>query len=370
MARNLTLTLVVAAILLLGSLSLTRNRSASPQEIKIDALLCLSGDCAEWGESALRGIQLAVEEQNDSGGLLGRRIALTVSDTKEATSGAAAVTAYRHLRAATQAKLIIGPSWTPAGLSLAPIAAREDVLLISPSLGVADFNETAENLFNTWPHDEVGTRALASWAFAQGIRQAAILASDQPWEALQGRFFEEAFTEVGGTIMSHQRSPADSRDPRTEILRIMATRPEAVFLSSLGQMDVAARELRSNGYRGLLIAPLVDETRLLAADGALEGAVTVRYAEALPEFRERFRKRYGEEPGVAAATAFDAARSYFHAIMMTNSTEPRVLKTAYPQLAFEGASGLVRFDAAGAVQRTPQIVRVVGSSVQQMEEVQ
>lgn len=53
--------------------------------LKVGALLCLSGVCAETGSNSLRGLELAAEQINKSGGILGRQIVLNVEDTKESS---------------------------------------------------------------------------------------------------------------------------------------------------------------------------------------------------------------------------------------------------------------------------------------------
>lgn len=73
-----------------------------------------------------------------------------VEDSAEDTV-ATSLSAFRKLRTAG-VNMIVGPSWRPAGNAIAPVAKRhKDLLMISPSLGVRDFNEAGENLFNVWP---------------------------------------------------------------------------------------------------------------------------------------------------------------------------------------------------------------------------
>jgi branched-chain amino acid transport system substrate-binding protein len=122
----------------------------------------------ETGTNALRGVQLAQEQINKSGGILGRQIELVVQDTREMDSPANAVSAYRQLRLDSDIELFVGPSWTVGGLPVAPIAARDNVVVMAPSIGLEGFNEASDNLFNLWPHDSVATKALAQYAIDHG----------------------------------------------------------------------------------------------------------------------------------------------------------------------------------------------------------
>ena len=69
----------------------------SQVHFKLGVLVCQSGVCAETGTSSLRGVELAAEEINNAGGILGRRIKLVVEDTREAEASAHAVSAFQKV---------------------------------------------------------------------------------------------------------------------------------------------------------------------------------------------------------------------------------------------------------------------------------
>ncbi len=58
-----------------------RTASAS-DPIRVGVLLSLTGAWTAYGFAQLHGLELAVDEINESGGVLGRRIELVVADTK------------------------------------------------------------------------------------------------------------------------------------------------------------------------------------------------------------------------------------------------------------------------------------------------
>jgi len=68
-------------------------------------------------------MELAVEELNSQGGVLGRRIELIGADSREDTP-TAALSAFRHLVEQEQVKLIVGPTWSAAAKALLPVASR------------------------------------------------------------------------------------------------------------------------------------------------------------------------------------------------------------------------------------------------------
>ena len=357
-----------ATVFLLGHLLLIGSAVAE-EPIRVGVLACLSGGCAEWGSATRNGLLLAQEEVNSQGGALGRRLELTFEDTDEATSGMKAVTAFRRLISSEGIKLFIGPNWTPAGLALAPVAGKmSDVILISPSLGVAEFNESAPNLFNTMMHSETATRALARRAVASNWKRIGIFSSEQPWESLQARTFRDEFVRLGGEIASFQEANPNIKDLRTESLKIATAKPDAVFLTNLNQEAIAARQLQALGYKGPFLAALLDKTRIDEAAGALEGAISAQSPEASADFVAKYTARFGMRPSGSADTAHDALIALTTAIISARSTDALPVQNALLHVDFQGASGRVRFDEKGGIVREPSLVQVSKNSLIPLEE--
>jgi branched-chain amino acid transport system substrate-binding protein len=276
---------------------------AQDKDLKIGVLLCLSGDCAEWGENSLNGVKLAVEEINTNGGIKGQKIKLEVEDSRE-TSPASAVTAFNKLLTDPTVSIIIGPSWSPAGMAVAPIAAKHpNIILISPSLSLRTFNETANNIFKTFPHEETLTKRIAQYALEKGWTRGAIFSSQQATIKAQGDIFEKAFTSGGGKVILKLEPLPDSTDFRTEVTRIKEIQSDFVFLSNWS--GLSAKQLKNSGYTGPVITYQMDDQRLKTAEGALEGAVFAVFPETSEEFISKYERKYSKLPGVSADSGYD-----------------------------------------------------------------
>lgn len=92
-----------------------------------------------------------------------------------------ALSAFRQLVDIDGIHIIIGPTWSNSGLPLIDLACQHTVLMISPSLGTARFNESCEYLFNTWPHDYILSRSLADHVFGKGYRKVALVGAEDIW---------------------------------------------------------------------------------------------------------------------------------------------------------------------------------------------
>lgn len=364
---NKTIAVLVLGAAIYAAQSWLLSPKTEPKGIRIGALLCLSGVCAEWGQNSLHGLQMAAEKINLSGGVLGQSIELYVEDSDEASTPSAAIRAYQKLRTQTGVNLFIGPSWTPAALALAPIAAKQEVIITSPSVGVAEFHKASPQFFNTWPSDAIATRAIAKHVFAKGYRRVAVFSSTQAWEQRQGEIFVEAFTALGGSIVATTTPLAGEQRLKTEALHLLRAKPEAIFFSNLSALAAAGNELSKLGYRGPKFASLIDATQLALANGTLEDAVFSQQAPESDWFAKTYLKRFGEAPGPSAATAYDALLMYAEAITRAGSAEPSAVRQALGGFEHRGATGPLKFDPEGGVKKVPTLYAVRDGRPSQLE---
>jgi branched-chain amino acid transport system substrate-binding protein len=355
--KNKILVAFCAALLSL----LSSEASASPDVMNLGVMVCLSGDCAQWGANSLKGIQLAQEEINKDGGILGHRVELKIQDTKEGTSGSGAVTAFKNLTNDPSIKYFIGPTWTSGGLTVGPIAKNMNIIVTSPSLGVKEFNEYGDNLFNVWPHDEASTEALAAYAFQHGLKRVGILSSQQPWSFDQGHIFERSFKKLGGEITRIEEPLPLDTNVRPEVLRIKASNPQAILFTDYGGLVGGAKLFRELKFQPPFLFPVdVDQAHIEAANGALEGLILTRYQAPSSEFRSKFKARFNEEPAVTADKAYDLMYLYRKAITGAQSFEPSKVKSVLARTQIDGVSGPISFDEKRAVQMKPSFYRIHG----------
>jgi branched-chain amino acid transport system substrate-binding protein len=350
----------IFAALLFGAWAITAGAvQADGPDFQLAVAVCLTGSCAEWGGSALRGAQLAVSEINAGGGILGRRIALVAEDTAEATSGASAVKTFLGLLARPDIKYIIGPSWSPAGLALIPILKKRlDVIAITPSMAVPDFARASDNLFKTVPDNETTARRIAAYAAEKGYRRCAILSNQLRAEQYTSEVFTKGFEELGGKVVKLIETAPEETDLGSAALKILQSRPDVVFLANYVQVGPAARRLRELGYQGPFISILLDRTRLREGGEALEGTVFSRYVSYSAEFDQKYRARYGEPYGPSADSAYDTVYVLKEAITRTGGFDPEKIKRLLPTLEMKGTASALRFNAHRTIEKPPLLFMV------------
>lgn len=356
------------ALLILIIFTVTEILYAEENTFNVGVLLCLSGECSEWGDASRKGLMLAQEEINSRGGVLGKKIKLTVEDTEEGVSAKNAVAAFKKLTS-SKISFFIGPTWTPASMALSPLLVKnKKLLMISPSVGIASFNETSENIFNTMPHSEAITRLLARHILNSGVVKIGIFSSLQPWEKLMGDIFQDEFEKGGGKVIHKIETDPTLRNLRQESQRLLSVDPEMIFLSNFGQSGCAAKTLRELGFKGRFAAALLDQTRIEQASNGLENAISGEYPESSDDFTEKFVKKYNQKPSVSSDTSYDALYALAHSIESVKSFDVHDVTQKLFDVKFQGASGLLKFDDKGGVIRTPHFVIVKNNQIIPLEE--
>lgn len=330
--------------------------------IKIGFLGGLTGRYANLGEGGRDGLLLAIEEQNQAGGIGGHKIELLIRD--DAQDEAKAKQGTRELIDAGVVA-IVGPMTSSMALAVLPVIDGKPVPLVSPTATSTALEGKDDALFRILSSDPEYAAQLAAHAYRKmGLRRVAILmeGSNQTYSNSLGSAFRSAFEQLGGQIAAFASfSTADTAAP--EFVRAQfKNAPDAVFLignsvdlARLGQM---ARQIDP---KIALLGDTVEE-RLLALGGApLEGYVATQAFnrdDPSPRYREfagKFEQRYKRSVGFAAVTAYDAGRAVLKALEQRQGQES--LKEALiARGPFSGAQGDIAFDRFGDAHRPAFVV--------------
>jgi branched-chain amino acid transport system substrate-binding protein len=329
--------------------------------LKIGVVLCLTGGCKQTGTHTLNGLMLARDEINSRGGIHDRQVELVVQDSRELDSPSHAVSAYRQLRLDRSISLFVGTSWSIGGLAVAPIAARDPVILTSASIGLEAFNEAGSNIFNLWPHDSVSTKALARHAIDRGWRKAAVISNTNPWESQLAQVFRDEYKRLGGTETNFFEFPSsDATHIRAVTTKIEKSKPDLVFMTNYSQLGLTGRALKEVSFQGATMTILLEDQQIEIANGSLEGLIFATYQDSAEDFISRYRAKFNVAPDLGADTGYDVLYVFKDAIDRAQSFEPKLLEQARLTTNLTGASGTITFDSKGGVVKTPIFKRLQG----------
>lgn len=318
--------------------------SSDGGELHIGANLELSGAVATYGSSISEGIDLAVEEINESGGINGMQVKVTKVDNKsdaaEATNGAIKLTSQDQVTA------IIGAATSGNTLAQAEIANDTETILLSPSatapnVTVNEDGSLNEYVFRTSYIDPFQGTIAANFALDElGVKTAAIYADNaSDYAKGLGEAFKETFEAGGGEIVAEEAYVAKDTDFKSTLTRIKSAEPEFVFIpgyyEEVGLIVKQARELGIDvplmGADGWDSPTLLD---LAGADALNNTYITNHYSsddpdETIQNFVTKFKEKYdGNAPNAFHALGYDSVYLLKDAIERAGSTEPAAIKEA------------------------------------------
>lgn len=344
--------LIIALVLIFLAISSRQNNRLETKTIKIGAIASMTGAYASVGENTKKGIDLAVNEINKNGGVLGKPIEIVYQEYPGDDQKVAVTAFYKLVNSGVN--LIIGPSLTSTGSALAPLAVSNKALLLSPAIGSEKFAEANENTFSVWPPDKNGVSKLAELVFNKGLKKVAVIGSQQEWERQMALYFKEDFEKLGGVVTDIELPLITDKDLRTQAFKIKESNPEAVIFTNYGETSYAAKRIHEVGIDVPFFSVLLDEGAISNANGALEGTIYVTSYTPTPEFVSAYKAFYNAEPQFPADTSYDSVMVLVKAIEDAKGIDAaKVVRKLSEISSFKGASGTFGFDATGAAVKTP-----------------
>lgn len=345
--------------LLVIVLGLLLSGCGREEPIRIGFIGGLSDRNSDVGQSGQKGVILAIEQANRTGGIHGRRIELVSRDDAQDRE-----TSIRSARELAEAKVtaVIGPFTSGVAAAVVPTLAYHGILAVSPTLTSMDFYGKDDNLvrINRSTRDNAGDYAKV--LYGRGQRRIAIAfdvrnrSFTESWLAE----FRHAFVALGGRLVAEVAyESAANVDFAGVVTSMLAGGPDGLFFIS-GALDVArlAQQARHLAPALPLGASEWAATEQLIELGGqmVEGLVIVqnydRYDESVRfrQFREAYFKRFQMNPGYSAVSAYDAANVLLQALARREDGES-VKAAVLRHGPYQGLQQQIRFDANGDTPR-------------------
>ena len=345
-------------------------------DINVGVILPLTGDAALYGKEGLNGMQMAVDEVNQKGGIKGRPIKLVVEDDKG--TPADGVSALNKLIATnTGMKVVLGGAFSQVAAALIPICDAKGVVLFSPYASNPDLIKPNQNFFRNWPSDAAEGSQMAKYAYENlSLRKVAILSSSTDYGVGLRRVFEQQYKAMGGEIPAVEEFGKDATDFRTQLAKIKPTDPQALYM--IGWYKDFALILRQATELGMKVQYLscvtFNQPEILKLAGSAAEGVIYSQPSYSADSREpvvagfvaAYKARFNNAPGIYAAQGYDAVNLVAKALNEGTSLEA-IKKGLYAIKDFPGVTGLTTFDQNGDVQKPVQFWQVKGGKFVQIE---
>lgn len=337
-----------------------KGQTTSANPIKIGSVLILSGEGASWGEATRNGIDLAVKEVNAQGGVDGRELRAIHEDDGSAPQKA--ISAFNKLTDTDQVQYIIGPNWSNTGTALIESIKQKKVVAISPSLGVKEFNESSDYIFNTWPHDYLLSQNLAQYVYDKGYRSVALFGANDVWVKDQTQNFVAKFKDLGGKVPFLYEPLITETDVRTQVAKVKNDASiDAIIMTTdgYGLTNIIAQRIKEFGIKLPIYSITIDRQTIKNCQGACDGMTFLTFLTPTADFEVKYKAAYNREVEIGADSGYDTVMMLVKAFKETKSTDPEKVKMYLSELKnYSGASGNLVSDGKRAFTK-PYYTKIV-----------
>ena len=198
--------------------------------LQIGGLLPETGNLAFLGPPETAGAQLAVNEINAAGGVLGQPIVYSPGDSGDTSTDIANQTVDRHLNEG--ADMILGAASSGVSFTVIDKIVEACKIQFSPANTSPDFTDYDDDdlYFRTAPSDVLQGRVLADLMIEDGKTSAALMALQDPYGEGLLEFTKQPFEEAGGEVVTDLVYDPQAQSFDAEIDEVVAAEPDAVVV--------------------------------------------------------------------------------------------------------------------------------------------
>jgi branched-chain amino acid transport system substrate-binding protein len=346
------------ALLVIGFLVAGCSRAPEGATTRIAAVAPTTGAQAEVGQDLINGIRLAVEEKNNAGGLLGKKVELLVfddaADPKEAVSVAQKIVAdstiigvIGHMNSGTTKPASI--TYSQAGLPVVmPVPTN-------PEITKQGFN----NLFRVPPTDLDQGTDVARYALEKlGKKRFAVIHDSTAYGQPLAEVVRKTVESMGGRVVSFDGINEGDKDFRALLTKVRAAKPDVLFFGGIyNEAGLLAKQAKGLGLTvpflaadGSFADKFIQIAGVDAADGAVMSFIAPdeKNSEITKSFAATFRQKYGTIKAFAPL-GYDAAAILMAGIAKAGKADRGAVIAALHAADFEysGVTGKSHFEQNG-----------------------
>lgn len=349
----------------------TVPHAAVSQELVIGAPNALTGGFGEASQHVVEGLQVAVDQINDEGGiksLNGMKLKLIPADTGDKPDQAASVT--RRLLTQEKAAVLVGANTSAMTLSAQIEAEKARVPILTTSYADAIVERGMKYTFKIPPRNAITSDLTVEYAVklvtdATGKKptQVAVFNGSDAASQASSRATLAKAEKDGLKVVSHVSFQGNITDPTPIVSATLQNKPEIIFLSSItSDVILIARALRAVGVKTLIVggggsvSSNGTGTALGTAANGFMGVVSFNWdvpVDGVKELMERYRKRYPNEVFPPASDTlgqgYAIGQIIRQALEKAASTDPTKIRDVLASTEFDVAlpGGKAAFDETG-----------------------
>lgn len=343
------------------------DAGSSTGDILVGFYGSLTGDGASFGQSSKEGSELAVEEINAAGGVLGgRKLKLLVEDDQSKPDEAS--NAVTKLITQNKVVAVLGEVASRRSLAAAPVCQKYQIPMITPSSTNEGVTKIGDYIFRICFIDPFQGEVLAKFAFNDlKARKVAILKDiSQDYSVGLTDSITKNFTALGGTVLDPVSYSGGDPDFKAILTQVRGQNPDAIFVTGYyTEAAIIARQARELGMKMPLLGGdgWVGDALKNGREALANCYISNHYSADNPDpvvqnFVKAYKAKFNREPDSIAALAYDSVKVLADSITRANSTEGPKLRDAIAKLDVGGVTGRLKMNAERNVDK-PAVIQEV-----------
>jgi len=348
---------VFAALVLLSGVVAVQADAAEP--IRLGAVFSITGPASFLGEPEQNSVELAIEQVNAEGGVLGRPLEVVIYDDE--TDVNKCVLNMDKLLRKDKVAAVMGPTTSGNTLAVLQKAQQHQVPMMSCASAEKIVVPVKPFVFKNTPSDRYAVEKILQHAKAQGYKRlAAITVSDGFGQA--GRaFITELAPKAGFELVADEVYGPKDTDMTAQLTKIKGLEPDAiicwgtnpgpaVIARNRQQLGIEIPLYMSHGVASKKFIELAGD----AAEGLLLPAGRLIVAEQIADdnpqkpvllkYKKLYEERYDSEVSTFGGHGWDAVMLLAAAIEKAGSDDPKAIRDALEQVqGHVGTAGIFNY---------------------------
>lgn len=353
--KSKIITLVVLIIIIVLAIFFVNKRQPD-NAVTIGAVLAQTGSAASYGEWTKNGIEIAVDQINNEGGIDGKKVKVIYGDSQGVAKEA--VSAYKLLSENKNMKSVI-TMMSAVAMAVKPLAQEDNIVQMEVSATVSGYSTPNDLSYRVGVTSYQLAKEVASVSYNKfNSKNIALLYINNEY----GKGMRDKVKEYyKGNILVEESFDQGGSDFRTSVLKVKQQEgqiEQIIMIGHLKESGILVKQLREGGVRTKILADLytVKGPDFLSTAGSYSGGVVfvdskydANQNNTAKVFNEEYKKRFGKESTYYSAQAYDSLMSV--ALANKGCDNNQCVKTKLDNLDFEGASGKIKFDQNGDVEK-------------------
>jgi len=351
-----------------GALLAIAGSAFSQDTIKIGEFGSLTGDNASFGTSQNNGVQMALEEINAAGGVLGKKIELTVEDNE--TKQGETTTIARKLISQDHVVAIIGEVASSKSLEAAPICQASKIPQIATAATNPRVTQTGDYIFRVCFTDDFQAVVIARFVLEKLKLNKVAFMTDvkQDYSVGLTNIAKDYLAKNGATIVKEQSYSSGDKDFRAQLTDLKAAAPDVIIITGYyPEASLIAKQARQFGIKAILVGgDGWDGSSLIPVGGkAIEGAFFSNHfsvedtSPIVQTFVQKYKQKFNAVPDAFAALGYDAMKLLADAITRAGSADPEKIRAAIQETEnFPGVSGKITIGKDRNAQKSAVIITI------------